>query len=120
SPFFGICLSRSRRTSGCTRKGAKVSASTCTRRSQSPCQCASAPSPRQDTMPMPVIQVWCSASAMVERLHREFEDRRHLLHAGAELGIRKFDQAEGDLGVADALAVAADVGLSDREARAFV
>ena len=79
-----------------------------------------APSPRQETMPMPVIQASRGASAMGQRPHREFEDRGHLLHAGAELGVRKLDQPERDLGVAGELAVAPDLGLGDRVARAFV
>ena len=69
---------------------------------------------------MPVIQVSRGASAMGERSHRKFEDRGHLLHAGAEFGVGKFDQPERDLGIAGELAVAADVGLGDGEAGAFV
>ena len=44
----------------------------------------------------------------------------HLLHARAEFGVGKLDQPEGDLGIASELAVAADVGLGDGVAGAFV
>src|SRR5262249_9861491 len=77
-------------------------------------------SPRQDTMPMPVIQASRGASAMSEGPHRELEDRGHLLHVGAEFGVGEFNQPERDLGVAGELAVAPDVGLGDGVARAFV
>src|SRR5262244_3022678 len=89
------------------------------RLSARPCQCASAPSPRQDTMPMPVIQASRGASAMSEGPHRELKDRGHLLHAGAEFSVGEFNKPERDLGIAGELAVAPDVGLGDGVARAF-
>ena len=44
----------------------------------SACQCASGPSPRQETMPMPVIQASRAASAIGERLHRQARCARRL------------------------------------------
>src|SRR5437016_13371395 len=90
--------------SGWTRYGAKRSASILTRRSVRPSQCACTPSPRQDTMPMPVIQTSRGTSAMSEGPDGEREDRRHLLHAGPELGAGKLNQPERDRGVRGELA----------------
>src|SRR5262245_31507050 len=56
SPFFGICASKLTGASGCTMYGAKRVSSTLTRLAFSASQCASSPSPSDDTMPMPVIQ----------------------------------------------------------------
>src|SRR6516225_3698568 len=100
--------------------GAKRSSSRSSRPSAKPCQCASAPSPRQDTIPIPVIQTSRGTSPMSDRLDRELEDLRHLLHAGAEVGAGEFHQPKCDLGVADQLAFAADVGPCDGKARALV
>ena len=64
-------------------------------------------------MPMPVIQTSRGTSAMSEGPDGELEDRRHLLHAGSELGVGKFNQPESDLGVARELAAATDLGPGD-------
>ena len=48
---------------------------------------------------MPVIQASRGVSAMSEGPHGEFEDRGHLLHAGAEFGVGEFNQPERDLGI---------------------
>src|SRR5438132_8029218 len=79
----------------------------------------SRPSPRQETMPMPVIQVW-PASGMCWRLARECDRLRDLLHAGAELRRGELDQPEGDLGIAHELAPDLDLRLGHGVTRALV
>src|SRR6516162_3578517 len=86
----------------------------------SACQCASGPSPRQDTMPMPVIHASRVLSPMGERLARELEECRHFLHAGAKVRIGTFHEPEGHLGVAGKLVLAANIRLGDGEARTLV
>src|SRR6516165_11690698 len=101
-------------------QGANRSRSSSSRPSVKPCQCASAPSPRQDTIPIPVIQTSRGTSAMRDRLDRKLEDLCHLLHAGAKFGAGEFHQAKCDLGVADQLIIAADVSLGHGETRTLV
>src|SRR6476661_4284453 len=84
-----------------------------------PSQCASMPSPRQLTIPMPVIQT-SRASTMGEHFHGERDLRGDIFHAGAERGIGKLDQAESQLGTAHRLSLTLDVGLGDRITRAVV
>src|SRR5215510_16007235 len=94
------------------------------------CQCASCPSPRQETMPTPVIQVSrvkvsrvkasCGVSAMAQRLHRKRDGGGNLLHAGPTCGGRKRDDPEGDLRVAHALTFHLDLCFGHGEAGALV
>src|SRR5262245_43035184 len=94
------------------------------------CQCSSCPSPRQETMPTPVIQVSRvnvsrvkvsrGASAMAQRLHRKRDGGGNLLHAGPKCGAWKLDDPEGDLRIAHALTFHFDLGLGHREAGALV
>src|SRR5436309_8271215 len=118
SPFFGICLSKSSATPRCTTYGAYAVVSAVEGRER-PSQCASMPSPRLLTIPMPVIQT-SRASAMGEHFHGERDLRGDILHAGAERRVRKFDQAECELGAAHRLALTADLRLRDGEARTVV
>src|SRR5262249_45675725 len=101
-------------------QGANCSRSTLSRPSVKPCQWASAPSPRQDTIPIPVIQTSRGTSSMSDRLDRKLEGLRHLLHAGAKFGVGEFNQPECDLGVADHLTIAAGVSHGHGEAGALV
>src|SRR5271166_1826107 len=120
SLFLGIWRSRSSGARACTRWGAKLLVSRQRRPSFKPCQCVSAPSPRQDTIPMPVIQTSRGASGIGESPDRELEDCRHFLHVGAELGARELHQPENNLGGAYGLVVAANVRLGDGEAGSFM
>src|SRR3984957_4491551 len=120
SPFFGICLSKSIGASGWTMNGAKRSVSMARLFSAKPCQCGSSPSPRQETMPMPVIQAARGLSTMGERLHGETDARRHLLHVGAQARVGERHDAQGELGIAGCLAADRDRGLGDGEPGAIV
>src|ERR1700753_799683 len=86
----------------------------------SACQWASGPSPREDMMPTPVIQVSRGVSTMRQRLHRKPDAARHLAHAGAEFRVRKGHDLEGDLAVGDRLAVDVDRSLGYRIAGPLV
>src|ERR1043166_327889 len=83
------------------------------------CQWASGPSPRHETMPMPVMTA-SRASAMARDLERERELVRPGMHVRAELLVRERHGAESDLGFAHRLAVAGEPRLGHREARALV
>src|SRR5689334_21043766 len=120
SPFFGICLSKSIAASGCTMNGGNDSASITGLFSENPCQCASGPSPRQDTMPIPVIQASRGASAIRLRFHRKTDPRRHLFHGGAQARIGERHDAQRQLGLASRLAGDRDRGLRHGEAGPFV
>src|SRR6185503_11589847 len=121
SPFFGICASKFSGASGCTTKGANVVASAPGCDAMNFCQCASAPSPRQETMPIPVIQASRGASAIRQRLAARQADRLGALaHLDRESRIGKFGHAERDGGVANGLAVAGDARLGHCVAGAFV
>src|SRR5882757_4150332 len=94
SPFFGIWASKETGASGWTMYGAKRCSSELTRFWFSASQCASSPSPSEDTMPMPVIQTSFAdaldsvlgsvlGSVMRQRLHREADLFRHRVHVHA-------------------------------------
>src|ERR1700710_2873709 len=82
-------------------------------------QCASNPSPSDDTMPMPVIQT-SFGSVMRHGLLWEADLFRHRVHVYAQGGIGEGDMAEGE--VAAAHEVFADPRFCRRhgETRAFV
>src|SRR5262245_5963501 len=104
SPFFGICASKETGASGCTMCGAKRFSSTLIFLLFSASQCASSPSPSEDTMPMPVIQTsFVPAdldSVMRDRLQWEADFVGHRVHVHAHGGIGERGKAEGDLGAA--------------------
>src|SRR5215471_1997443 len=120
SPFFGICLSKSIAASGCTTNGANDSASITRLFSAKPCQCASSPSPRHDTMPMPVIQASRGASAIRQRFHRKSDPFRHLFHGGAQSRVGERHDAERELRLAGQLSVDGDRRFRHGEARSLV
>src|SRR5262245_39762403 len=120
SPFFGIWLSNSTGASGWTRYGANRVASALGRPSMSRFQCASGPSPRHETMPIPVIRTLRAASAIGARLGRELDPVRPFFHAGAELVAGKLHHLEGDVGAADLFFVDRDARLGHRISRAFM
>src|SRR5262245_14045382 len=101
-------------------KGGNAVVSACGLPELRPCQCASSPSPRQETMPMPVMKASRPASAMDGSLDRQSDFLGDSLHAGAKFTFGKVDHAERDLGVADRLAVAFDLGLGHGEAGSLV
>src|SRR5215216_3922144 len=84
------------------------------------CQCASGPSPRHETRPMPVTRTARAASAIRRRLYGDLQTLAPFLHAGAELLIGKIRHLEGDLRVADGFAVDRDASRRHGIARAFV
>src|SRR5581483_3414165 len=110
SPFFGICRSSSSGTIRCTMYGAKDVASAAGGAAFSPCQCASIPSPRQETRPMPVIRL-SRASDMRQGLHRKGDFGGELFHVGPKVRIGEFDDTEGELRAGDELALVTDLGL---------
>src|SRR3954470_22279436 len=101
-------------------KGANVAISTFGLPSLSFCQCASPPSPRHDTIPMPVISASRDASATGRLQLQEADARGGVADVAGHVGIWKIDHAEGEYGVADALAVHLDERLGDGVAGAFV
>src|SRR5262245_55559087 len=80
----------------------------------------SAPSPRQETMPIPVIHVSRRASAIGGRLYRQTDTACDLLQIAEELLIGKRHQPERNLGIANQPVVAFDFRLRDRKAGAFM
>src|SRR5215469_7779604 len=113
----------SRATRGCTAKGGQVVRFAGGVGACRACQCACGPSPRQETMPTPVIQVSCAVSAIgishghrpwvsagtaaegIGNLAREGKRGRGPLHMRAQLFVGKLDDAKGHLRVAGELAV---------------
>src|SRR4051812_41553741 len=87
-------------------------------------QCASRPSPSEDTMPMPVIQTSLASadfgSVMRHRLQREAEFVGHFVDVAAKRRVGEGDLAERQFGAALQLLVDASLGRGDRKARAFV
>src|SRR5258708_3491387 len=110
SPFFGICKSKLSGASEWTIRGAKLVRFGCGRPEFSASQWASGPSPRHDTMPMPVIQASRVASAIDGRLKRQSDAGCGFFHGGAEAGVAERHEPEGDVGAADQLAVGHDFG----------
>src|SRR4030081_219814 len=87
-------------------------------------QCASRPSPSEDTMPMPVIQTSLASddfgSVMRHRLQRKAQLGGHRVHVDAKGGGGEGDLAEGQFGAALQLLADAALGRRDRKTRAFV
>src|SRR4051812_44174618 len=110
SPFFGICASKLMAASGCTMNGANIAISAAGFASSSFCQWASAPSPRQETMPIPVIQASRAPSAIRRRPHRVSNFCGGVAHAASHLGIGEGQDTEREGGVAHGLAVCGDAG----------
>src|SRR5262249_30271559 len=116
-----ICLSSSSFATGCTAQGAKVSVSTTGWKPPvrfSAAQCASSPSPRQETRPTPVI-IASRGLAMQERLRNgdPFRGRQHL---GTRRLFGEGDARVGDLGVGPLLAGGAYAAGDDSVAGAVV
>src|SRR5574340_525529 len=109
SPFFGICKSKFTGASGCTTNGANVTVSAAGFPSFSFCQCASGPSPRLDTIPMPVIHASRAASAIGQRLVvREANRSRTSAHFGGKARIGEFGNAEGYRRITHRFSIAGD------------
>src|SRR4051812_1525140 len=79
------------------------------------CQCASRPSPRQETMPIPVMTPSRAASVIGDHVHREAQLARKLEHFTFEFGLGEIDDAERDGGIAGDLAVELALRLRQRE-----
>src|SRR5258708_31470536 len=82
-------------------------------------QCASSPSPSEDTIPMPVIQA-SFGSVMRHRLQWKAELVGQRVHVHPEVGIREGDMAEGQLRAALQLGANVDLRRGDRKTRAFM
>src|SRR4030088_2663627 len=104
SPFFGIWASKETGASGCTMYGAKRCSSELTRFAFSASQCASSPSPSEDTMPMPVIQTSLAeedvGSVMRHRLQGETDPVGHRVHVHAKGRVGEGAEAEGQFSAA--------------------
>src|SRR6187551_1469370 len=98
---------------GCAMHGANVISLGATGTAFRPLQCASRPSPRLDTMPMPVITTSRRTSAIGERFHRKFEAGGCLFHHLAECGIGKWHDAKRQFCIAGRLAVHPNERLGD-------
>src|SRR5471030_1857419 len=120
SPFFGICKSKLIGASGCTTYGGNFVASAPGCASISFCQCASGPSPRQETIPIPVIQASRSTLAIGGYLDRQSNPRGGLTHPPAYFFAGEFKHAQCERGVADDLAVNRDAGLGNGVARSIM
>src|ERR1700716_576396 len=124
SPFFGIWASKETGASGWTMYGAKRCSSELTRFWSSASQCASSPSPSEDTMPMPVIQTSLSGgdldSVMRHRLQGKADLGGHRVHVHAQVRMREGDLAEGQVGAALQLLADARLGRGHRKARALM
>src|SRR6266481_2644289 len=99
--------------------GAKRLSSILTRFALSASQCASSPSPSEDTMPIPVIQT-SFGSAMHNRLQREADLCGHRVHMHAQGRVGEGDMAEGEVGAALQLGADARLCRGDGKTRAFV
>ena len=75
-------------------KGAKVVVSALGCASISFCQCAWGPSPRQETMPTPVIQASRAVSAIGRRLGRQADLVGGFAHPQLHFGIGKIEHAQ--------------------------
>src|SRR5579885_1154007 len=84
------------------------------------CQCASGPSPSEETMPMPVIHTSRAPSAIGERLHWETDAFGGFAHALVHLGTRERHDAESECRVADRLAHGRNACIGDGVAGALV
>src|SRR5665213_2073856 len=113
SPFFGICVSKLIGAIGCTTKGAKVAVSATGCAAISFFQCASGPSPKLETMPMPVIQASRGASAIGGCFRVQPESDGCFAHIGRHRRIGEIENAESDGRVADRLAGPFDFRVCD-------
>src|SRR3954466_4364063 len=124
SPFFGIWASNETGASGCTTYGANRLSSTLIFFSFSASQCASSPSPSEETMPMPVIQTSLApadlCSVMRYRLQWEADLVGLRVHVHAQGRVREGGKAEGEFSAALQLLADAYLGLGDGKAGAFV
>src|ERR1700676_3011831 len=87
-------------------------------------QCASSPSPSEDTMPVPVIQTSLApgdfGSVMRHRLQREADLVGHRVHVHAKGGVGEGGKAKGYFGAALQLLADAGFRLRDRKTGPFV
>src|SRR5688500_372910 len=87
-------------------------------------QCASSPSPSEDTMPMPVIQTSLAAGAvgsvMLQHLHGEPDLFGHRVHVDTKGRVGEWGKAEGYFSAALQFLADAALGLGDRKAGTFV
>src|SRR5664280_2836408 len=96
------------------------------RRALSASQCASSPSPREDTMPMPVIQASFApefdefGSVMRNCLLRKTDLIGHRVHETAQVGVREGNVAERQRRAALHFAADTDLGGSNGKTRTFV
>src|SRR5882757_11473697 len=100
-------------------QGAKRFSSMLMRRALRASQCASSPSPREDTIPMPVIQA-SFGSVMRHRLLRKADLVGHRVHISAQVGIGEGNMAEGQVRAALQLGTNARFRRRDRKTRTFV
>src|SRR6185503_19247462 len=87
-------------------------------------QCASSPSPSEETMPMPVIQTSFAPadldSVMRYRLQWEADLVGHRIHVHAQGRVGEGGKAEGEFSAASQLLADAYFCLRDGKTRAFV
>src|SRR5258708_7014694 len=87
-------------------------------------QCASSPSPSEDTMPMPVIQTSLApadfGSVMRHRLQREADLAGHRVHVHAKGGVGEGGKAKGYFSAALQILAYVALCLRDRKAGTFV
>src|SRR4051794_2275954 len=100
--------------------GAKRLSSMLMRLAFSASQCASSPSPSEDTMPMPVIQTSFAPGALVsvmcQRLQGKTDLVGHRVHEHAEGRVGEGRKAEGQFSAALQLLADAALCLRDRKA----
>src|SRR3954447_23210941 len=103
SPFFGIWASKETGASGWTMYGAKRCSSELMRFWFSASQCASSPSPSEETMPMPVIQTSVPGRALVSVMRHcllgKADLGSHRVHVHAQVRMREGDDTELDRGL---------------------
>src|SRR5882762_5478600 len=89
------------------------------RRALSASQCASSPSPSDDTMPIPVIQT-SFGSVMRHSLMWKADLVGHCVHVDAQRRVGEGDMAEGEVGTAHEVFADPRLCRRDGETRAFV
>src|SRR3954470_3836451 len=99
--------------------GAKRLSSMLMRFALSASQCASSPSPSEDTMPMPVIQT-SFRSVMRYCLQRKGDLAGHRIHMHAQVGMGERDMAEGQVSAAFKFGADAHLCRGDGKARSFM
>src|SRR5512143_1079468 len=100
--------------SGCTTNGAKLVVSAWGCASVSFCQCASGPSPRHETIPIPVIQTSRALSAIGRHLGREADSSSGFAHPLLHFIVGKIENAKRQCGIADRLAAERNTCVRDR------